>query len=194
MRPLPSLDELRACRATPHYFGLGFIQIKVSASRRYHFWVPDWPTIPGAASQAHNHRYPFSSTVLFGRIRQELFRLGPLKAHPEGADLEVAEVSCQPGDSPRVVGYGQLERVLDLTTHAGGSYRLTPRDFHVSWAPGPAITCLDRGPTVLAMAQVVRPVGAPAHCPFAGDMGEEACWDRIGRMLAEAASRARESA
>lgn len=111
--PCPWTDEqlldikfLRGLGVIPHYFGLGFIQLKLSEHWRIHFWMPSWPTIPGAETEFHDHRYDFISKVLHGRLEQEVFEVGPTHPKYQDGDLEIFEVSCQPGQEkePEVVG------------------------------------------------------------------------------------------
>lgn len=186
---LPRLSQLRQSGATPHYFGLGFIQLKLDTTRRLHFWVPHWPVIPGADTELHNHRYSFSSTVLQGTLVQEIFRLPTdqaLRANPRPGDLEVVEVSCQPGaaSEPQVLGYAAPRKVLHLTTHAGGQYRLDPIDFHRAFPQGDVITRLDRQAVESQTARVLRPPGSAFACPFSIEKTQDECWAEIERMLA----------
>ena len=185
---LPTLDELRQSGATPHYFGLGFIQLKLNERERLHFWVPHWPTIPGAETELHNHRYAFFSTVLQGTLVQEIFRLpsdDQFRAQPIADDLEVIEVSCKPGQEgePRVLGYAMPRKVLQLTTHAGGQYFLSPLDFHRAFPQGQVITRLDREQVQSEFARVLRAPGSAFACPFSIDKSEEECWAQIAQML-----------
>lgn len=188
MLSLPTLSELRQSGATPHYFGLGFIQLKLDAQRRLHFWVPHWPVIPGAETELHNHRYSFSSTVLQGTLVQEIFRLPAdedFRSSPNSGDLEVVEVSCKPAQSsdPRILGYATPRKVLHLTTHAGGQYRLDPMDFHRAFPQGNVITRLDRQSTEHEFARVLRAPGSGFTCPFSIEKSAEECWEEIARML-----------
>ncbi len=73
-----------------HYFGLGFIQLKINFETRMHFYSPELPQIT-SNEDVHNHRYDFESCVLKGELEQELF-------HVINGDTHLREQeSCQAG-------------------------------------------------------------------------------------------------
>ena len=168
-----------------HYFGLGFIQIKLDAIWRVHVWTPDWPTIPGAEYELHDHRYAFNSEVLKGALHHELFMMGPMHATPAPDDLECLSVSCQPGEAakPLHLGYASAIPMGVFQVEAGSAYRLEPDAFHRSFPVAPTVTLLQRGPQIKTMARVMRPQGTPHTCPFSLDRGPEECWAKIETIL-----------
>jgi len=98
---LPTLDELlkpggltedalRRFGVAPHYFGLGFIQIKLTPDLRVHFWHPEL-TATVAEEELHDHRYDFRSHVVHGSTTHQVFEF----LRDEKGDHEVVEVSCQ---------------------------------------------------------------------------------------------------
>ena len=182
---LPTLSELKASGATPHYFGLGFIQLKLDRDKRLHFWTPDWPTIPGNDSEIHNHRYDFASTVLKGAIEQVVYDMGRLYAIPVDGALEVVEVSCQPGseEAPQLLGYATPMALVSHRVEAGGSYTLRTDDFHIAHSVGDTITQVIRGPILHQNARVLRPLGSGFVCPLSINKSAEECWDKIEQML-----------
>lgn len=182
---LPSLSSLQATGAIPHYFGLGFIQLKLDQERRLHFWTPDWPTIPGNDSEIHNHRYAFASTVLKGALDQVVYAMGKLHAIPVEGAMEVMEVSCQQGseETPVLVGYATPSALVAHRIETGGSYTLLPDDFHVANAVGDTITMVMRGPVAHKKARVLRPLNAAFVCPFSIEKSTQECWGRIEKML-----------
>lgn len=182
----PTLRRLRDHQFTPHYFGLGFIQVKITEARRVHFWVPEWPTIPGAEDEWHDHRYPFTSWVLHGAVAHEVGVLGHVHERPFPHTDELVHVSCQPGQSaePDVVGYGRILPVARFTVGAGQSYALDSDTFHRARAAGHTITLVERGPVERPFARVVRPLGVGSVCPFSLGAGRD-CWSMIDSMLAD---------
>jgi len=172
-------EFLRSHGAVPHYFGLGFIQVKLDAVHRLHAWVPDWPAIPGAETELHDHRYPFTSHVLKGCIEHDVFAIGPLQDRFEPGLWEVASVSCQPGSSeaPRLLGHAAATLLASVRVGAGQSYALTPDAFHRARAHGPIVSLLVRRPTERAEARILRTPGAPSVCPFSLDVSVEKCWE-----------------
>lgn len=175
---------LRHLGVVPHYFGLGFIQIKLDETWRLHVWTPDWPTIPGAENELHNHRYEFHSRVLMGALRHELAALCPTD---DTADqkLELISVSCKPGSTEEPISRG-LRGVCKVGTfevRAGGHYTLGPGAFHRSFPEGPTVTLLQRGPIVAEEALVLRNPGSPFHCPFSIGKTSQECWDKVDEIL-----------
>jgi hypothetical protein len=189
--PLHQLLDVAALRqmgVTAHYFGLGFIQIKLDATWRLHVWVPEWPTIPGAESELHDHRYDFVSTVLCGALRHELFAAGPVHAEPQEGDLEKLDVSCQPGQAhdPVPLGYVRPIAIGTFTVEAGGTYHLGTEAFHRSHPQGPTVTLVRRGAIQKELATVLRPIGTAFTCPFSLSPDEATCWAQVAQVLRQA--------
>lgn len=183
--PWLDLDRLRSSGARPHYFGLGFIQLKVAPDMRLHFWVPEWPAIPGSATELHDHRYDFTSTVLKGCVEQEVYGTGSVLPSPVEGCLELVEVNCKPGNArpPVVQGYVRTQLLVAHRVLAGQSYRLGHEAFHNARSVGATITLLERGPVVKDLARVMRPVGTPFACPFDNAVTEEECWEKMAQMI-----------
>jgi hypothetical protein len=189
-RPWPwaellDVATLRARGKTAHYFGLGFIQIKLDATWRLHVWVPEWPTIPGAESELHDHRYDFDSQVLCGALRHDLYAAGPTHAHAQPGDAERLDVTCQPGQAHDPVPLGHVRPIPigTFTVPAGGHYRLTASAFHRSTPLGPTVTLVRRGPVQKELATVLRPPGAAFTCPFSLSPDETACWAKVAEVF-----------
>lgn len=176
------IDALRQSGARPHYFGLGFIQLKLSRAHRLHFWVPEWPVIPGAFDELHNHRYDFHSSVLKGSLAQKVYSIGPIKTSGDHEDWEVIQVGCSSKEEsePQVIGYTMPHLVLEHRICAGQDYFLSQRAFHVANpCDDTTITLVKPGEVQEPMALVVRPQGNGFTCPFSLGYTEEECWKRI---------------
>lgn len=182
---LLSAARLRAMGVVPHYFGLGFIQLKLDPTWRIHVWVPEWPTIPGADTELHDHRYGFESRVLKGALVHELFALGEVHQDHIGQSLELIEVTCQPGgaDVPDVQGFVDPLLIGRFTVPTGGEYTLSSEAFHRSTPVGPTVTLLARGPIAKVNARVLRPANAPFVCPFSLDTSLEECWEKVEEVF-----------
>lgn len=178
-------DALRQRGAIPRYFGLGFIQVNLEGRRRLHFWVPDWPTIPGAESEFHDHRSAFVSQVLLGAVEHEMVALGVVHPTTGPRGWEVVSVSCRPGAEGQPVsqGYADILPMAAFRVEQGGRYRMFPDAFHRSRPVGPTITLVERGPEVKTHARVLRPPGSPFVCPFSLPLDEAACWERLSLLL-----------
>ena len=180
-----NFDRLQASGLEPHYFGLGFIQLKINPSQRLHFWVPQWPAIAGAHTELHDHRYDFASTVLQGRVVQDVYAAGVLHNDPFEGCMELIEVNCKPGneDTPQIKGYVQPQHLVHHEVQTGQTYRMGHDAFHRAWSVGPTVTLLERGAVIKDVARVLRPVGTPFTCPFSIPISTEACWEQIKTML-----------
>ena len=173
------VDALRASGAKPHWFGLGFIQLKLDADSRLHFWHPRL-TADTSEEELHDHRYAFHSRILVGQIVHEEWSL-----EPDGqGDFEKVVVSCKPGveADPVPVGRGRLVRGSTYTMAAGSEYTFVETGFHRIRASR-AVTYLERGPVTKDFANVLRPVGEPSVCPFSRTVPEDEIWECIGELL-----------
>ena len=177
-------DFLRSLGATPYYFGLGFVQLKLNDVWRMHFWVPEWPTILGAESEFHNHRYEFCSKVLLGCLQHEIVCLTPDKLPPDKM-MEVIQVSCKPNQSedPVPLGLCGVSDIGCFEVRQGSTYTLNPSSFHRSFSSGPTVTLLRRGPIVQEEAQVLRQPNTVFQCPFSIEKTTQECWDKIDEIL-----------
>lgn len=176
------IDWLREQGAEPHWFGLGFIQLKLNDAERLHFY-PDrsdyQPFI--SASEIHDHRYDFDSHVLQGEIVQTTFDYDVVG----GAAYEMTMVSCDPKKpahqfDPISV---TVQPTSNMTIFAGGHYWLDADTFHTFHGYNNAITLLTRGPTRKTNARVLRPVGSEAVCAFSQPKPVSELWEVIADML-----------
>jgi hypothetical protein len=176
-----SVDSLRASGCIPHWFGLGFIQLKLNDSQRLHFWHPDLAQdVP--EEELHDHRYEFESKILVGELTHQVFEF----KQSEDGDHEMVHVSCEPGKEadPKPISRGVLVEAGTYVMRAGSSYTFPPTGFHRTIASS-AVTLLTRGPKVAEFARVVRKIGEPTVCPFARKIEEDALWEIIGDLLGE---------
>jgi hypothetical protein len=175
------LDTLRACAGTPLYFGLGFVQLKIDADRRLHFWHPAC-TEKVSDEEIHDHRYSFESRILHGSMTHETWTF---HQHPEG-EWEMVEVSCSPGNpaDSTTITRGVAERVSRETLTAGSVYRLPLGTFHRVEATK-LVTMLRRGPVMQDHARVIRPVGRASICAFSMAKSESECWQIVEELIGE---------
>ncbi len=172
-------DWLKANHTMIHYFGLGFIQVKLNDSERVHFYLPDLERTV-TDEEIHNHRYDFSSTVLKGSLTQQFFTVTP---HFEGRYV-MTQVNCAPGGFPGPDSRCTPAMTSIHTYKEGGVYFITCDVFHrVSRETRFCITHISRGKHLKALADVVRPLGAAVICPFSKPIPEEELWLRIKEVL-----------
>lgn len=175
-----TVDMLRSLGVKPHFFGLGFIQLKLSDEQRLHFYHPSLSAnVP--EEELHDHRYDFTSHVISGSLHNEIWEFSP---DPEGEQDKVL-VSCDKSD-PVPEGTasvrGQARNVLSFTTVAGGSYFISHDRFHRVKGEE-CITLITRTEKVKRFATVIRGTGSKEICPFDVSLSEEDCWAIIEEML-----------
>ena len=159
----------------PHWFGLGFIQLKLNYTHRVHFWHPaldkDLPD-----EELHDHRYNFTSHVLKGQLTNEVWQFLPA----DTGTLELVTVDCKPGDSaePDVISKGHTTLLASHTMHAGDHYHMYMDTFHRIHATH-AITLLERDTVQKDLARVIRNPINPFVCPFAAPKPVKELWELI---------------
>lgn len=167
-------DYLKAKCKMIHFFGLGFIQIKVSNSQRYHFYSSE---LPGFVDQesVHNHRYDFTSTILGGKLKQEIFSVVPGDVC---AEFLMKEESCRSDvKAPDTEVPCSLSKLFEDTHVKGSTYTIDKDTFHkVTPITDSAVTFLTRGPVKKEFATVVSPKGAKFVCPFSMNIPEDDLW------------------
>lgn len=89
---LPSLRYLQRRATHIQFFGLGFVQVKLTPTTRYHFYHPSLQVI---TENPHNHRTALTSHVLSGVLESRIWRLYPEdEAPPDALYLEKKAVTC----------------------------------------------------------------------------------------------------
>lgn len=194
---LPSIQYFREKSASygsdPYWFGLGFIQLKLSDAERMHIWSPEIPC--PEREEIHNHRYDFTSTVLAGNLRHDVYHLDcrlSASAPDEiylGSKYEIFETNCQPGKEGTVetVTPCLVSHVGTFNLQAGSTYQFPHTSFHTTEGTEFAITLLTRVlPKPIEFASVIKKKGAPTTCPFKDKLPTETCWEHIEAALKRA--------
>lgn len=175
-----NLKELKEL-GTPHYFGLGFIQLKIDETRRYHFYHPTIMPILDE-EEIHNHRYDFTSTVVKGRLFNEIFDYESDAFSEEG----LFEVSCKKEDAgkePVLIDEVIKRNVVNFSCSSSDHYDMKHFMFHRIRYIEPTITFLERGPILSQYARIIKPKNEPAVCPFSKIMSQEEIWEIIAQIL-----------
>lgn len=177
------MDKLRAVGIKPAFFGLGFIQLKLSKSRRLHFYHPEANPIVNYLEEPHDHRYHFHSRVLAGELRQDIY---VFNAEDNGAWLKTLE-TCQPEvEAPAGSDEaGSVQKIAQMRHHAGDEYFCHEQTFHtVTTGPDAwAITDLTRTDYTKPLAHVLRLKTAEKTCPFSQPKSEDWCWGIIADCI-----------
>lgn len=129
MKEYLKIDKLRESGATPTWFGLGFIQLKMDDRHRMHFWHPELPSSGAYDEEWHDHRYSFNSHVLVGSIRNEIGFSAP---NPKGEFSEF-EVCCE-GGGATFKQKVDVHYLTEFETRAGETYFLQQDALHKVWA------------------------------------------------------------
>ncbi len=168
---------LKANHQMIHYFGLGFIQLKIDQKHRMHFYTGELPAIV-SEEDIHNHRYDFTSRVLMGVLEQEFFAI------TDGDTHVLEKESCKEGVCADTDGKtcGVTLLTTQITHGPRSSYTVDHRTFHRVRGTN-CITLLERGEYKKELAEVVRPVGGPKVCPFSLKVPESELWDIVEDML-----------
>lgn len=176
-----TLESLKKHCTLIHYFGLGFIQVKLGDRYRIHFYTDKLPAII-SEEEIHNHRYDFTSHILYGTFTQKIYQVISGTTHTcENESCTEGVTSTTPPDACGI-------RLLTHETYTAGSrYTINHPTFHTV-ASSNAITLLDRGPHVKAFAQVIRPVNTPKTCPFSKKVPEAELWRIVDELLIQAKS------
>jgi hypothetical protein len=165
----------------PNYFGLGFIQLKLNAVERLHFYHPDVMPILDQ-EEIHDHRYDFSSTVIKGALMNTLYTYESVCF----AEYGLYEVSCKKDDvgkEPAFLGECMIHRLADFTVETGQTYNLTRDVFHRIEYPVPTITFLRREHIFKENARIIKAIDAPSVCPFSKVMDEDEIWEVIEKII-----------
>jgi hypothetical protein len=163
----------------PHWFGLGFIQLKLTENTRIHFWLP-W--LKGKErEEIHNHRYNFVSRVLAGSLHKEIYQV---KMDSLG-DHELFTTTCKPGREGEVVETQPVTvfKIAEFDLAVPSTYFFGHDQFHTTEGTKFAITYLERESVLKSNAMVVKKMGAPTSCPFANPLPVDEVWQHIEQGL-----------
>lgn len=170
------LFELKRNAKMIHFFGLGFIQIKMSDDSRYHVYHPNLESIM-PEEEIHNHRYDFRSHVMKGSIKQDIYKVTWMEA-----SHELWKETCEQGSTPEFNGLVGCDHLLSVIIPEGGQYAIDHNTYHRITASR-AMTLIKRGPHKKNRASVVRPKGTQAVCPFSKQVPEKELWECVEDIL-----------
>jgi hypothetical protein len=184
------VDFLRKYCLSIHAFGLGFIQIKLSFGPRLHLYTEQVRQTQ-EPEDVHDHRYGFLSTVIQGRLINELWAVVP---DPNG-EFELTQVTCKPGEAgePEFLSTCRLQRIAKHAVLPGptyeGCYEMDRDSFHRVTADEGTITLLTRDKPSKEFARVARRKGSPAVCPFSANVfSEDELWEIYERSVSRGES------
>ena len=178
MENLMDIDYLRSLDVKPTWFGLGFIQLRLSPTRRMHFWHPGFRAIDAYDKEWHDHRYDFTSNVLVGELTNYIATSIP---HNEG-EYEVHQVCCE-GNGAEFSHMARLIRLGKFTTVAGKSYSIDRDTLHQITTTDFCATVQTRSSgSVKQRANIVCEKYLTAN-PFDARASETVLWEAISDVL-----------
>lgn len=172
-------DHLKTNSTKIHFFGLGFIQVKVTDKERYHFYHPELTAfVP--PEEIHDHRSDFTSTILKGVLSQEIYSITPQTI----SEFELRHVSCDANHKAPIDRQFVMPELI-ATTHfnRGSQYKLSEKTMHkVLPVADSTITLLQRGTKKKPFANVVSSAKEEI-CPFSKDLPEVELWEWVKRII-----------
>lgn len=186
MKNILNIDELRKNCHVLHFFGLGFLQLKLKNGSRLHFYTPKYQQT-SLDDDLHNHRQNFSSTILKGVFYQEIYEIEKLSSYDEaqrrGHSHWMIQESCKEGQKGPTPTWPIIPtKVYQKYYSEGDSYYLNHESFHTVKASEGCITHLVRSRTMKEFADVCFPVGTKPVCPFSVKISESELWDEVARL------------
>jgi hypothetical protein len=177
-----NLEWLWENKQLVHYFGLGFIQLKLSPSERVHFYTTELNKTVGD-EEIHDHRYDFVSTIVKGRFSQTIYDVNIVGMDKTYTHL-ISEETCstEKQDDP-ALWCATAEPFYHSFYEPGQSYFMDSSTFHTVEAEHGTVTYLRRTDYKKKLANVVRPVGQPLVCPFSVKLTEDEIFDHLKQIL-----------
>lgn len=173
---LLNIDFLKKECEHIHFFGLGFIQLKLDHFVRFHFYSSELPSYMNE-EEIHNHRYDFQSHILKGTLKSEHYEI------TEGVDYILEQESCKPGIEVKVEPVlCSIKSVSSHTYNEGEKYKIEHDEFHKVVGID-CVTHVVRGLYMKDNADVIRKVNSEKICPFSKQIPEQELWDIVESMI-----------
>jgi hypothetical protein len=173
------LDWLKRNYQMIHYFGLGFIQLKLNDRERLHFYT-DKIGKTVEEEELHNHRYNFVSTVIRGSFMQQIYEID---FQSNCSPYILTQETCKSDDKrefPKTEC--NISHVFTGQYFTKDSYYINHNTFHKVISTN-AITHVKRSEYKKEFADVVYKKGKSIVCPFSVKMTDEELFDIIHDIL-----------
>lgn len=173
------IDWLKKNYEMIHYFGLGFIQLKLNFDERLHFYT-DKIKKTVEDEEVHNHRYNFVSTILSGHFKQEIFEIEMM---PSETPYYLTQETCNAEDKQEFSTV-DCNIIHTFTGHylVGDSYYIDHNTFHKVSSTN-AITHVKRSGYKKQFADVIYKKDQPIVCPFSIKMTDEYLFEILAGIL-----------
>lgn len=178
-----SLDWLKQNCQLIHYFGLGFIQLKMNARERIHFYTDKLPKT-AKNEEIHNHRRNFSSQIIAGTLKQDIYEIPQILRPDKDYSHLLQIVSCNPNKKGKIEHeeFLDIEKVFSREYKKGESYYIDHNTFHIVESNN-AVTIITQSNYQKDYAEVIRPRGQDLVCPFSVKIPEEKLWNIVEDMI-----------
>lgn len=178
-----NVDWLRNNYKKVHYFGLGFIQLKLNDNERLHFYTEKLIKTVNE-EEIHDHRYNFVSTILKGTLAQQIYNIR-YQGWGNNVDYEyyITQETCSEHnkiDFPKT--NCNILEVYNKTYVKNDSYYLDHNTFH-KVSSNDAITYVSRLNITKDYANVVYRKGQIITCPFSVKRPDDELFDIIAEMV-----------
>lgn len=174
-----TIDWLKKNVEKIHYFGLGFIQAKISNFERIHFYT-NALTQTVEPEEIHNHRYDFVSRIYKGEFVQQIY---DVNKSVNGQYLLTQE-SCDENnklDFPKEPV--DIKQLYEKTYYEDESYFMNHNTFHTVSAKENTITLLTRTDYKKEYADIVYHNSKTLTCPFSVKVSEDDLYNLIETIL-----------
>jgi hypothetical protein len=169
-----SIDFLKKNNQRLYYFGLGFIQLKLTDNHRVHFYTDQ---LDNNTDSIHNHRYDFSSKILKGTFCNKIFN------QVKGSDYVLVNESCNPDiDAPEEKETCSVIEISKIEYRTNDIYQMDHKKFH-QVSSKYAVTILERSDYKQEFAQIIYKKGEERNCPFKIKNEDSVLWEIIRSML-----------
>lgn len=184
---MPTLDYLKRNHKLIHFFGLGFIQIKMTDKERYHFYSEE---LPAFVDQPHNHRYNFTSICLKGGLQHTFYEViigRSYNCSSENYEHKLVYESCSTkvNSIPSIDCHLRcLQGFNPQVQNKGDTFFINHNDFHtIKPTKLPTITHITRDVITKDFAQVIVPTNEEKICPFSKKIPEKDLWRIVEKCL-----------
>lgn len=177
-----NIDWLKKNAKLIHWFGLGFIQIKLNDKERMHFYTDLLPKTT-TEEEIHNHRYNFTSQILKGNLWQDIYEVSIIEGFTRENTHWLVEETCKENDKKTFPTFPcNIEKVFSDSCSDFERYYIHHETFH-RVTSNDAITSVKRSDYKKENAQIIFPVGTKPQCPFSIKRTEKELWDIVETCL-----------
>lgn len=178
------IDYLKKNAKMIHWFGLGFIQVKLNDFERLHFYTDKLPKTT-TEEEIHNHRYNFVSTILKGALWHDIYEVRVIEGFTTLNQYWLTEETCKENDKKSFPTYPcNIELITQKRYLANDGYYIHHETFHRVYSAD-AITHVRRGAYKKDFAQIIFPVGMKPACPFSVKRPESELWEIVEQSIKE---------